>query len=124
MYYDNSFVYDSIYKNGLRSIEPILKRKKKNILEFSEPCSIYNCLSWFSDEELKSDYILINNPERKSFIILMQYKVSLMFVGYDSDGWFTTIIPLDCGIGNRNNHQLFSYRYMLFARYEALEMNM
>lgn len=124
MYYYNSFIYDSIYKNGLRSIEPIRKREKKNILEFSEPSEIYNCLSWFSDEELQSDYIFINNPDYKSHIVLMRYRVSFMFVGYDDGGWFSTIIPFDCAKGNRNNHQIFAYRYMLFARYQALEENM
>ncbi|MEE4286076.1 MAG: hypothetical protein V2I31_08005 [Mariniphaga sp.] len=54
----------------------------------------------------------------------MNCRVLLVFVGYGEDGWYVTINPLDCVMGRRNNHQLLSYRYMLFARYQTLEEDM
>ena len=120
----NSFVYFSIQKNGLLSIEPILKRERKNVFQPSSLSAVFSCLQWFSDDELQADYIFIDNPDLKPQLIQISYVKPLMCVVYDEQGWFITIIPFGYYNTKLNNQRIFTYRYILFARYEVLEEKM
>lgn len=120
-YYENSFISSLVDNNRLLSIEPILKHTKPNILQFYNPVTIYGCLNWFVDPEIKPDFIHIDNPEWRPHIVLLHYQTPLLFLGYYDDGSLRTIIPLPKTNDRRNNHQIFNYRHMVFARIQALE---
>ncbi len=113
---NSNFFLDLMEKKNLLKITDVLNEKNKKLLALSEPESIYNCLKLLEGEDPQADYILINNAEDKSHLVLLNNSKPVICIGYNDAEEYEGLIPVAVNKSNGVNHQMVAYRYILFLK--------
>lgn len=110
-----------LHDNDIALVYSFLEGRKKNTFQFSEPLSIYSCLSWFDEEEYAPDYVFIDNHDNKPQLILINNSVRLLCLLYDSNYMCEKFFPLFEFPRKGLNYRTFTNSYIAFARVDVLK---
>ena len=106
------FISDFIEKKQLLNISHLLDDKRTSVITSEE--SIYNCLNSLEQDSSKFDYVIIDNEDFKSYLVLLNNSNPILCLGYDEDKNIEGVVPISVNCRKGINHQQFSYRYILF----------
>lgn len=105
-----------IAKNKLFNFDTFLTGETQNVFQFCNPSSIHSCLNWFEDKDSSPDYILIENTLNKAHLVLLDNKVRVLCLLYNSSHDCERFFPIFEYPRKGINHLIFTSSYIVFTK--------